>query len=60
MINSMSNGQLRAIPLKAAAGHDLRFSVRVELGGDKVPSQDVVEAVNQVFSKKVSAKLKLE
>lgn len=45
---------------KAAAGHDLRYSVRIELGGDKVPPQDVVEAVNQVLTKKVSAKLKLE
>lgn len=45
---------------KAAAGHELRFSVRVELGGEKTPPQDVVDSVNEVLSKKVSAKLRLE
>jgi hypothetical protein len=44
---------------KAAAGHDLRFFVRVELGGEKAPPEDVVEAVNKVLTK-VSGNLKLE
>ena len=43
---------------KAAAGHDLRFFVRVELGGEKAPPDTVVEAVNQVLTK-VSGLLKL-
>jgi hypothetical protein len=45
---------------KAAAGHDLRFSLRIELGGEKIPPQDVVDLVNEMLAKKVSAKLKLE
>ena len=44
---------------KAAAGHDLRFFVRVELGSEKAPPEDVVEAVNKVLTK-VSGNLKLE
>jgi hypothetical protein len=44
---------------KAAAGHDLRFFVRVELGGEKAPPEDVVEAVNKILTK-VSGNLKLE
>jgi hypothetical protein len=45
---------------KAAAGHDLRVSVQMELGGEKIPPQDVVDLVNEVLAKKVSAKLRLE
>ena len=43
---------------KAAAGHDLRFFVRVELGGEKAPPDSVVEAVNQVLTR-VSGLLRL-
>lgn len=44
---------------KAAAGHDLRFFLRVELGGEKAPPDSVVEAVNQMLAK-VSGLLRLE
>jgi hypothetical protein len=44
---------------EAAAGHDLRFFVRVELGGDNTPPEDVVRAVNKVLTK-LSVDLNLE
>jgi Protein of unknown function (DUF499) len=42
----------------AAAGYDLKFNLRVELGGDKTPTESVIEKVNAVL-KDVSAELKL-
>jgi hypothetical protein len=44
---------------KAAAGHQLRFVVQVELGGEKMAPDTVVAEVNKVLEK-VSAKLKLQ
>ncbi len=44
---------------KVAAGHELRFFLRVELGGEKTPPDEVVEAINKALSK-VSSSLKLE
>lgn len=44
---------------KIAAGHDLKYFVRLELGGEKPAPEDVVEQVNKVLAK-ASAKLKLE
>jgi hypothetical protein len=44
--------------VKAAAGHDLRFKVRVELGGESPPPDSVVRQVDKSL-KSVSDKLKL-
>ena len=44
---------------KAAAGHELRFHLRVELGGDKPAPKEVVDAVNEALAKVLPA-LKLE
>ena len=44
---------------KAAAGHELRFHLRVELGGEKPAPKEVVDAVNEALAK-VSPTLKLE
>lgn len=44
---------------KAAAGHDLKYFVRLELGGDKPPREEIVGELNKILSK-VSPKLKLE
>ena len=44
---------------QAAAGYELKLSVRVELGGEKVPPDNVIEAVNQLLAK-VSDRLKLK
>lgn len=44
---------------KAAAGHDLRFFMRVALGGENAPPESIIEAVNAVLTK-VSRDLKLE
>jgi len=43
---------------KAAVGNDLRFNVRVELGGETTPNPDTVEKINDLLSE-VSDKLKL-
>lgn len=40
-------------------GYELKLSVRVELGGEKVPPDNVVEAVNRLLTK-VSDRLKLK
>ena len=45
---------------QAAAGHDLRYFVRIELGGEKAPPDNVVDSINEVLAKKVSKSLKLE
>lgn len=44
---------------KVAAGHDLKYFVRIELGGEKPAPERVVEDVNKALAK-ASAKLKLE
>lgn len=44
---------------KAAAGHDLKYVVRIELGGEKPAPEHVVNEVNKTLTK-ASAKLKLE
>jgi hypothetical protein len=44
--------------IKAAVGHELKFGVRIELGGETPPSQEVAEAVNGVLAE-VAADLKL-
>jgi len=44
---------------QAAAGYELKLSVRVELGGEKVPPDNVVDAVTQLLAK-VSGQLKLK
>ncbi|MGH8728677.1 MAG: hypothetical protein ACREV9_11095 [Burkholderiales bacterium] len=44
---------------KVAAGHDLKYFVRIELGGEKPAPESVVEDVNKALAK-ASAKLKLE
>lgn len=44
--------------IKAAVGHELKFGVRIELGGETPPSQEVAEAVNGVLAE-VSTDLKL-
>jgi hypothetical protein len=43
---------------KAAAGHELKFSVRIDLGGEKVPPDTVVNAIDQILIK-ISDRLKL-
>jgi hypothetical protein len=43
----------------AAAGHDLHYFVRIELGGENAPPENVVDAVSKVLAK-VSGNLKLE
>ena len=43
---------------KAAVGHDLRFNVRVEFGGEIAPAPEAVEEINELLSQ-VSDELKL-
>ena len=43
---------------RAAVGHDLKFRVRVELGGDQPPPDDVVATVNEALAE-VSPDLRL-
>lgn len=43
----------------ASAGHELKYVVRIDLGGDKPAPAAVVEAVNGILGS-VSSKLKLE
>ena len=43
---------------KAAVGNNLRFNVRVELGGETAPDPDSVEKINELLAE-VSDKLKL-
>lgn len=43
----------------AAAGYELKCSLRIELGGEKPAPEPVVEAVNGILAN-VSPKLKLE
>ncbi len=43
---------------RAAAGHDLKFHVRVEIGGEKHPESTVVTAINDLLSQ-VSDSMKL-
>ena len=43
---------------KAAVGHDLRFNVRVEFGGETAPAPEAVEEINELLSQ-VSDELKL-
>ena len=51
---------LEQIPeiMKAAIGNDLKFNVRVELGGETAPDSQTVETINTLLSE-VSDKLKL-
>ena len=44
---------------KAAAGHDIKYTVRIDLGGEKPAPDSVVEEVNIALAK-ASKKLKLE
>lgn len=44
---------------KAAAGHELKYYIRLELGGEKAAPPDVVEEVNKILTKALP-KLKLE
>jgi hypothetical protein len=44
---------------KAAAGHEIKYVVRIDLGGDKPAPDAVVEEVNKALAK-VSNKLKLQ
>lgn len=44
--------------LKAAVGHELKFGIRVELGGAKPPTQETVESVNKLLNG-VSRELRL-
>jgi len=34
---------------KAAAGHDLKFSLQIELGSDQQPPDEVVEQMNRIL-----------
>ena len=34
---------------KAAAGHELKFSVQIQVGTDKAPPDDVVEQMNKIL-----------
>ena len=44
--------------MKAAVGNDLKFNVRVELGGEKSPHPETVETINTLLSE-LSDNLKL-
>lgn len=44
---------------KAAAGHELKYYIRLELGGEKAAPPEVVEEVNRILAKALP-KLKLE
>ena len=43
----------------AAVGHQLRFNIQVELGGEILPDPSVVEAINSLLAE-VSEDLKLQ
>ena len=43
----------------AAAGHDLKFRLHVELGGETPPPDEVLEKINEILSQ-ISADLKLQ
>lgn len=45
--------------LEAAVGHDLKFRVRVEFGGEIPPEPDIVDRANALLAE-VSEELKLE
>ena len=44
---------------KAAAGHDIKYFLRIDLGGEKPAPEAVVGEVNKALAK-ASSKLKLE